>query len=65
MLRLSRYLVLLLLFVVGCLRAAPADGSRAGFAVGVAVGGAAAVLWLGWSGLGGRHAQHHGEVERG
>lgn len=64
-LRLIPYLVLLMLFVVGCLRAAPADGSRAGFAVGVAVGGATAVLWLAWSGLRARPAQQDGEVERG
>ena len=64
-LRLIPYLVLLLLFVVGSLRAAPADGSRAGFAVGAAVGGAVAVLWLAWSGLRARHAQRDGEVEQG
>jgi hypothetical protein len=64
-LRLIPYLVLLLLLVVGLLHAAPADGSRAGFAVGVAVGGAVAVLWLALSGVRGRRREHDGQLDRG
>lgn len=50
-LRLVPYLVLLVVFVVGALRAVPDDAFGAGFARGMAVGGGVAVLWLTWSGL--------------
>ncbi|TFV62278.1 hypothetical protein E4P41_07905 [Geodermatophilus sp. DF01-2] len=50
-LRLVPYLVLLVAFLVGVVRAAPADGFLGGVAQGAAVGGAAVTLWLLASGL--------------
>jgi hypothetical protein len=61
-LRLIPYLVLLLLFVVGALRAVPRGGFGSGFAGGVALGGGAAVLWLTWSGLRARRRFQDGEL---
>lgn len=43
--------VLLVLFFLGATRAAPDGGFGEGFARGMLIGGAAAVLWLLWSGL--------------
>lgn len=52
-LRLLPYGALLVLFLVGAMRAAPTsgDGFGRGFTHGLAIGGAAAVLWLLWSTL--------------
>ncbi len=50
-LRLLPYAVLLTFFLLGALRAAPSGGFGAGFAQGMALGSAGAVLWLAWSGL--------------
>jgi len=50
-LRLVPYVALVVLFLVGALRAAPSRGFGAGFVQGMAVGGAAAVLTLAWSGI--------------
>jgi hypothetical protein len=61
-LRLIPYLVLLLVFVVGALRAVPSGGFGAGFAGGMAVGGGAVVLWLTWSGLRARRRLRDGNV---
>jgi hypothetical protein len=61
-LRLIPYLVLLLVFVVGALRAVPSGGFGAGFARGMAFGGGAAVLWLAWSGLRARRRLRDGDV---
>jgi len=50
-LRLVPYVALVVLFLVGALRAAPSRWFGAGFVPGMAVGGAAAVLTLAWSGI--------------
>jgi hypothetical protein len=50
-LRLVPYLLLLALFLVGVVRAAPSHGFVGGFAQGAAFGGAAGTLWLLASGL--------------
>jgi len=50
-LRLVPYVALVVLFLCGALRAAPSSGFGAGFVRGMAVGGAAAVLTLAWSGI--------------
>lgn len=60
-LRLIPYLVLLLVFVVGALRAVPSGDFGAGFAGGMAFGGGAAVLWLAWSGLRARRRLSDGD----
>jgi len=61
-LRLIPYLVLLLVFVVGAVRAVPSGEFGAGFAGGMALGGGAAVLWLTWSGLRAQRRLRDGDV---
>lgn len=61
-LRLVPYGVLLVLVLVGTVRAAPTGGFGASFVRGAAAGGALAVLWLVWSGLRARRREQHGEV---
>jgi len=61
-LRLVPYGVLLVLILVGAVRAAPTSGFGAGFAWGAAAGGAVAVLWLAWSGLRARRREQRGDV---
>jgi hypothetical protein len=61
-LRLVPYGVLLVLFLVGAVRAAPTSGFGAGLAWGAAAGGAVAVLCLVWSGLRARRREQSGEV---
>jgi hypothetical protein len=60
-LRLVPYGVLLMLFLVGAIRAAPPSGFGAGLAQGGAAGGALAVLLLVWSGLRARRREQRGE----
>ena len=61
-LRLVPYGVLLVLFLVGAMRAAPPSGFGAGLVRGAAAGGAVSVLWLVWSGLRARRREQRGEV---
>jgi hypothetical protein len=61
-LRLVPYGILLVLFLVGAVGAAPTSGFGAGFAWGSAAGGAVAVLWLVWSGLRARRREQGCEV---
>lgn len=61
-LRLVPYVVLLVLFFVGVVRAAPSSGFGAGFAWGAAVGGVVAVLSLVRSGLRTRRREQRGKV---
>jgi hypothetical protein len=56
-LRLVPYAVLLVAFLVGALRVAPADGFAGGFVTGMAIGSTGAVLWLLVSGLRARRRQ--------
>ena len=58
-LRLVPFGVLLVVFLVGAMRAAPPMSSGAGFAQGMAVGSSAAVLWLLWTGLRARRPERH------
>jgi hypothetical protein len=61
-LRLVPYCVLLVLFLVGAMRAVPTSGFGAGLAWGAAAGGALTVLWLVGSGLRARRREQHHEV---
>ena len=61
-LRLVPYGVLLVLILVGAVRAAPTSGFGASFAWGAAAGGVVAVLWLAWSGLRARRREQRGAV---
>ena len=61
-LRLVPYGVLLMLFLVGAMRAAPTSGFGAGFAWGAAGGGAVAMLCLVRSGLRARRRKQRGDV---
>lgn len=61
-LRLVPYVVLLVLFFVSVVRAAPSSGFGAGFAWGGAAGGAVTVLSLVWTGLRARRREQRGEV---
>jgi hypothetical protein len=61
-LRLVPYCVLLVLYLVGAMRAAPTSGFGAGFAGGAAAGGALVVLWLVGSGLRARRGERRREV---
>ncbi len=63
-LRLVPYAVLMLVFLVGVVRAAPSSGFGAGLAQGAAAGGAITLAWLVWSGLRARR-QSRGAPERG
>lgn len=56
-LRLIPYVALVVLFLFGALRAAPSSGFGGGLVLGMAVGGAAAVLTLAWSGIRARRKQ--------
>jgi hypothetical protein len=59
-LRLVPYLALVVLFMVGALRDAPSSGVGASFVLGMAVGGAAGVLMLVWSGI---HARRKARLD--
>jgi hypothetical protein len=61
-LRLVPYAVLLVLFLVGAARVAPSGGFLGGFVQGSWVGGAAAALFLLWSGLRARRRQRRLEA---
>jgi hypothetical protein len=61
-LRLVPYLVLVLLFLVGAARVAPAGGFLGGLVQGGVVGAVAALLFILWSGLRARRRQGHAEV---
>ena len=56
-LRMLPYGVLLVAFLLGVQRSAPADGSAAGFATGAVVGGLAVLAWLAWTGLRARRVE--------
>jgi hypothetical protein len=53
-LRLVPVVALLVLFLVGAVREAPADGFVGGFAKGLVIGAGAALAWLAWSAWRGR-----------
>ena len=59
-LRLVPYAVLLVAFLVGVLRAAPADGFTGGFAKGMVLGSVGGVIWMVISGVRARRRQRLG-----